>query len=218
LDRTLFVLKPDAVIRRYVGAYALKTLLNENFNVVAFKETQISRDFAEIHYAEHKGKFFYDWLIDFITLSNVIVTVIEGENVVKRVRELLGSTMAHKAAPDTIRGRYGIWGGINVAHASDSPETADREVNLWITNLDLEDDGEKATTKTQEYTSRWETSKQGDHTKELRELCKRFDENRISMDTFEEQLKYYLRLDAEEEKDVEGLAKIIIGNMLLSKK
>lgn len=218
MDRTLFVLKPDAVIRRYVGAYALKKLLEENFKIIAFKETKITRDFAEVHYAEHKGKFFYNWLIDFITLSNVVVTVVEGENVIKRVREILGSTMAHKADPDTIRGKYGIWGGINVAHASDSPETANREVNLWITNLELKENAEEAMEKVNEYIKRWEIPKQGDHTKELRDLCKKFDEKEISIESFEKQLKYYLSLDAEEEKDVEGLTKIIIENMLLSKK
>ena len=218
MERTLFVLKPDAVIRRYAGAYALEKLLKENFKVVTFKETKISRNFAEIHYAEHKGKFFYNWLIDFITLSNIVVTVIEGQDVIRRVRELLGSTMAHKADPETIRGKYGIWGGINVAHASDAPETAKHEVNLWITNLELEENTEKATKKTREYIKRWKLAKHEDHTQKLRELCRKFDKKEISMNTFEEQLKYYLQLDTEEEKGVEGLTKIIIENMLLSKK
>lgn len=125
MEQTLFVLKPDATIRRYVSADVIKTLMKK-YKVISFKEVKVPRDFSEIHYAEHRGKFFYDWVVNFLTIYNVVVLVLEGNNVIKGVRELLGKTIAQEAAPNTIRGKYGIWGGVNVAHASDSIESAER--------------------------------------------------------------------------------------------
>lgn len=136
--RLVFFLKPDAVIRRYVGARTLKTLITKvkNLKFLTFEEISPAKEFlAEQHYGEHKGKFFFDWLVDFTISAPIYFIMIETypENISK-IREILGPTLVQKAAeeaPGTIRGKYGIYGGVNVAHASDSLESAKRESKIW---------------------------------------------------------------------------------------
>jgi len=136
--RIVFFLKPDAVIRRYVGARVLKTLINEvsDLKFLSFIEMNPSKDFlADQHYAEHKGKFFFDWLVDYTALGPIYFIMIEASrDMIAKIREVLGPTIVQKAiaeAPGTIRGKYGIYGGVNVAHASDSLESANRESKIW---------------------------------------------------------------------------------------
>lgn len=132
MEKTLVFLKPDAVIRRYVGARTIKSLLNNGLKIEYFCEVQPSRDFfANKHYAIHKGKFFFKWLIDYVTSSPVILVIVSGRNAIYRVREILGPTLPEKASCNTIRGMYGVIGGVNVAHASDGPETAMKEIEIW---------------------------------------------------------------------------------------
>jgi len=140
MDRVklVFFLKPDAVIRRYVGARTLKTLLDEidGLKFLTFMKLNPSKDFlAQQHYGEHQGKFFFDWLVDYTAVGPIYLIMIEAApKKVAEIREVLGPTLVQKAAkeaPGTIRGRYGIYGGVNVAHASDSVESAKRESMIW---------------------------------------------------------------------------------------
>ena len=174
MEQTLFILKPDATIRRHVGALTLDILVR-HFKPVAFKEVRVPHDFSEVHYAEHRGKFFYNWLVNFLTIYNVVVVIFEGENVIKETRELLGNTLAHKADPDTIRGKFGIWGGVNIAHASDSADSAKREIKLWKNNFDLIFDERTASDDLGMYLKKW-LSKNPPKTKtyEMREICKKY--------------------------------------------
>ncbi len=143
----VFFLKPDAVIRRYVGARTLRTLIDDisELEFLCFEEIYADRDFlAEQHYLEHKGKFFYDWLVDYVASGPIIVSIIRTrEENVENIRKILGPTLPEKAAveaPNTIRARYGIMGGVNVAHASDSLESAARESSLWVSYLEKKHD------------------------------------------------------------------------------
>jgi nucleoside-diphosphate kinase len=132
MSETLVFLKPDAVVRRYVGARTLKIFLDNGIEFKAFRVFKPPKDFiASDHYGIHKGRFFYPWLIEYVTCGPIVAAIMEGSSVIEKVRTLLGATVPENALPDTIRGRYGIFGGINVAHASDSKETAIKELNLW---------------------------------------------------------------------------------------
>jgi nucleoside-diphosphate kinase len=96
---------------------------------------QVPEELAAQHYAEHKDKPFFRELIDFITSGPVLAMVLSGENAVAAVRKLNGATNPLEAAPGTIRGDYGLLINENVVHASDAPETAQREIALWFPEL-----------------------------------------------------------------------------------
>lgn len=132
MSETLVFLKPDAVVRRYVGARTLKTFLDNGIEFKAFRIFKPPKDFiANDHYGIHKARFFYPWLIEYVTCGPIAAAILSGDSVIEKVRALLGATVPENASLDTIRGRYGIFGGINVVHASDSNETSIKEINLW---------------------------------------------------------------------------------------
>jgi len=139
-EEVLVLLKPDAVIRRGVGVKVIEELLKDNdlkFNY--FGEIHPSKQFVSEHYVQHKERFFYGWLVNYVSSSSIIVIVLNGQNAIKKIRTLLGSTIPEKAEIDTIRGKYGIFGGINVAHASDSINNGHQEVNLWKKIINMQD-------------------------------------------------------------------------------
>lgn len=136
MEQTLVFVKPDAVVRRYTGARILSQLAQHG-EVTHYEVVAPGEDFlAHEHYAEHEGRFFYEWLIDYVSTSPVHVLVLEGDDLVGEIRERLGDTVPNEAAPTSLRGRYGIYGGLNTTHASDSPENGEREVELWQSVLD----------------------------------------------------------------------------------
>ena len=104
----------------------------KGFRIVAMKMMQVSGDLAEQHYAVHKGKFFYDGLVSYISSSPVVAMVLEGHEAIKTVRAMVGSTRPYEAAPGTIRGDLALMGLRNLIHASDAPETATSEIALWF--------------------------------------------------------------------------------------
>ncbi len=134
-DNTLFFLKPDATIRPYVGARIMKEILDSGFVPVAFQELDLERDFLiNHHYAVHKGKFFFDWLIRYVSLHPAVALIIEGNDIIPELRRILGPTFPEKAAleaPNSMRARYGIFGGVNGCHASDSENAAASEIASW---------------------------------------------------------------------------------------
>ncbi len=140
-ERTLVLIKPDAMAKRLAGNI-ITDLYALNLKMIALKLSNVKRELAEMHYAEHKGKPFYEDLIKHLTgeLHNnekVIAIVYEGEDAIKKVREAIGKTNPDECESWTIRGKYGK---INtktnchetVVHASDSPENAKREIELWF--------------------------------------------------------------------------------------
>jgi nucleoside-diphosphate kinase len=172
MEETLLVLKPDAVVRRFVSVEALKILLSKGFEITAFREMLVPTELAKRHYAVHEGKPFYDWLIRFITSGPVIAMRVQDEDVIQKIRTILGSTFAHKAEPATLRGRYGIYGGVNVAHASDSKETSAEELGLWQQDAGLTKEPSKSIGKRMSsYISTYSSRNISDHTQELRKTC-----------------------------------------------
>ncbi|MEO1235713.1 MAG: nucleoside-diphosphate kinase [Planctomycetota bacterium] len=131
MQTTLIFLKPDAVQRGLI-APILARFEAKGLTFVGMKLMNVSRELAEKHYAEHEGKPFYPGLIEFVTGSPVLAVAIRGVNAVAVCRTLIGATNGQKADPGTIRGDFGMSGGYNLVHGSDSPESAERELTLWF--------------------------------------------------------------------------------------
>lgn len=137
-ERTLFLVKPDAVQRGLAGEI-IKRLENRGLKIVGLKLMRVTPQIAERHYGEHKGKPFYQGLVDFITSSPIVAAVFEGSNAIEIVRATNGLTNPLKAAPGTIRADFGIETGRNLVHASDSPESAAREISIFFEPAELLD-------------------------------------------------------------------------------
>lgn len=131
MQRTLIILKPDCVQRRLVGE-VLRRFETKGLLIAALKFMKVDRALAERHYAEHKGKPFFEGLLGFITGGPVVVGVLEGPEAIAVVRNLLGKTSGIEAAPGTIRGDFSISKQNNLVHGSDSAESAEREIALWF--------------------------------------------------------------------------------------
>lgn len=130
-ERTLVVLKPDA-LQRAIAFELLSRFEKRGLRFVALRLLKVNRAMAEKHYAVHKGKFFYDDLVNVITASPVVAAVLEGPNAIAVARAMVGSTRPHEATEGSIRGDYALVGLRNLVHASDSPETARSEIALWF--------------------------------------------------------------------------------------
>jgi nucleoside-diphosphate kinase len=135
MNRTLVICKPDAVERGLVGEILVR-FERKGLRFVAGEFRMIDPDLAEIHYAEHRDEPYFDHLVKFICRSQVFVMVVEGpEDTWQIVRELVGPTDPAEAAPGTIRGDFSAQVTENIAHASDSPISAAREIALFFPNL-----------------------------------------------------------------------------------
>lgn len=131
VEKTLVLLKPDAVQRRLTGTI-IQRLERKGLKLVGLKLMQITEDLAKQHYAEHVEKPFFPELRDFITSSPVVAMAWEGEEAVAAVRKMMGATNPHNADPGTIRGDLGLNFTMNLVHGSDSPESAERELKLFF--------------------------------------------------------------------------------------
>lgn len=135
IEQTLIILKPDAVLRGCMGN-VLSRFEQKGYRFVAMKMIHITKDIATEHYAEHMDKPFFGSLIEYIGMSPVLVAVVEGEDAIAVTRKLAGATNPLKSEPGTIRGDYGYVKGDNIyntLHASDSQESAAREIALYFT-------------------------------------------------------------------------------------
>jgi nucleoside-diphosphate kinase len=136
VERTFALLKPGVLQRRIVGEL-LSRLEKSGFRIIACKLIQVSRDVAETHYAEHREKSFYPSLVEYMESSPSIAMVLEREDAIASLRKLAGATDPAKAAPGTIRADYAIVTQKNIIHASDSPESAEREINLFFSREEI---------------------------------------------------------------------------------
>ena len=135
MERTLVICKPDAVERGLIGE-VVSRIERRGLRLVAAELRTITTDVAQVHYAEHQGKPFFDGLVAFITRSPVMLLVVEGPDGVHRViRTMMGATDPAEAAPGTVRGDLAIEMGENVIHGSDSPESATREIEIFFPGL-----------------------------------------------------------------------------------
>ena len=130
-ERTLIVIKPDAIQRSLTGEI-ISRFERKGFKLVAAKLMQISYQLAEKHYRQHRGKEFYEKLCGYLSCSASLVMVWEGKNIIHLSRKLMGETFANNATPGTIRGDYSCVKNYNVVHGSDSPEAAEYEIALYF--------------------------------------------------------------------------------------
>jgi len=136
LERTLVIIKPDAVQRGLIGEIILR-LERRGLRIAGMKLLQVSDELARRHYAIHEGKPFFPGLIQFITSGPVVVMALEGANAIEITRATMGATAPVKAAPGTIRADFGMQIGFNLVHGSDGPETAATELALWFSPDEL---------------------------------------------------------------------------------
>jgi nucleoside-diphosphate kinase len=131
VERTLILIKPDAV-RRRLAAEILGRIEARGFTVVAGRLLTVSRDLGETHYAEHKEKPFFGELVDFITSGPTLAFVLEGEGAIATCRKTIGATNPADADPGSLRGEFALAMPNNLVHGSDSPESAAREIGIWF--------------------------------------------------------------------------------------
>jgi len=136
MERSLVLLKPDCVQRRLVGTI-ISRFEEKAINIIAMKLIQVTPELAKQHYAEHVEKPFYPGLEAFITGAPVVAMVVEGLEVIRVVRDMLGATNGLKAAAGTIRGDFSSSRQMNLVHASDGPEAATREIDLYFSESEI---------------------------------------------------------------------------------
>jgi nucleoside-diphosphate kinase len=134
VDRTLILVKPDAFARGLTGEI-LARFERKGLAIAALKLVTTPRETAETHYAEHAERPFFGELVDFITSAPLVALVLEGQDVVKASRQLIGATNPLEATTGSIRGDFAIEIGQNLVHGSDSPESAQREIAVWFPEL-----------------------------------------------------------------------------------
>jgi nucleoside-diphosphate kinase len=136
MERTLVIAKPDAVRKNVVGKI-ISRLEDEGFKLVALKKVKLTKEQAGQFYIVHKDRPFYGELCDFMSSGPIVSMVWEGENVIAKVREIMGATDPSKAAEGTLRKLYGTNVGENAVHGSDSPESAAYEIPFFFSGIEL---------------------------------------------------------------------------------
>jgi nucleoside-diphosphate kinase len=138
MERSLVLIKPDAIQRGLAGEI-ISRLEKKGLKIVAMKMMHMDKNLAQRHYAIHKGKAFFDDLVNFITSSPIIAIVFQGKNAVEIIRQIMGDTDPAKAGNGTIRGDFGIDIGHNLVHGSDSLENASKEIELFFSAEEIFD-------------------------------------------------------------------------------
>ncbi len=183
--------------------------MDRGYRLVAFQEMKVPESMAKLHYAVHKEKPFFPWLVDFISAAPVLVMIFEANGVIQGVRDALGATFVQKASPDSLRGKYGIWAGINIAHASDAPETAKDEIKLWTTEGGLIESSD-AEDAAKAYVQKYLTGG-SDYTIAIRNVVKNAIENKDTSNGVLNSLKDLFAKDASgiDKSDTDTLAKVV---------
>ena len=136
MERTLIIVKPDGVQRALVGE-VISRFERRGLRLAGLKLIQISRALAEEHYAEHKGKGFFEGTVQFMTSAPVVVMALEGPNAIAAARQTMGATKPNEAATGSIRADFGLDISRNIVHGSDKAETAEREIALYFKPKEL---------------------------------------------------------------------------------
>ena len=136
VEQTLSIVKPDAVGKNHIGEIFAR-FEKAGLKIVALKMLHLSREEAEGFYAEHKGRAFFEGLVNFMTSGPLCVQVLSGENAIAENRELMGATDPQKAAPGTIRADFATAIDTNAVHGSDSPTSAAREIAYFFSNVEI---------------------------------------------------------------------------------
>lgn len=138
MERSLVLLKPDTVQRGLIGEL-IGRLEDKGLKIAGMKLMEVDEDLAKEHYKEHLEKDFFSDLFDFITSGPIVAMVVEGDQAISVIRKMMGATNPFEADPGTIRGDYGLDLTKNLVHGSDSPESADREIDLFFSEEEILD-------------------------------------------------------------------------------
>jgi nucleoside-diphosphate kinase len=138
MEKTLILIKPDAVERGFNGEIIAR-FERKGLKLVALKMIHLSKAMAEKHYAVHKGKSFYDDLVDYISSGPIVAMVFKGDKAIDSARKIMGTTDPAKAEKGTIRGDFGLDIGRNSVHGSDGPQTAETEIKLFFGGFEIFD-------------------------------------------------------------------------------
>ncbi len=136
LERTFSIVKPDAVKRNLIGAI-YQRIESAGLSIIAAKMVHLTREQAEGFYAEHKGREFFEPLVEFMTSGPIMVQVLEGDNAIQNYRDLMGKTNPEEALAGTIRSDYALSMRHNSVHGSDSPQSAAREIAFFFTDSEV---------------------------------------------------------------------------------
>ncbi len=136
MQKTLIIIKPDAVQRRLIGSI-IKRFEDKGLQILGLKMARIPGTLAKEHYSMHKGKDFYEPLIRYTTSGPVVLMVLKGKNAIGVARKLMGATFGIDAQPGTIRGDYAVSNRFNLIHGSDSEASAEKEINTFFTTTEL---------------------------------------------------------------------------------
>ena len=136
MEKTLLIIKPDAVKKNLSGTI-LKQIMDAGFKVIGMKMLWLDKDQGGKFYEIHKGKEFYDWLVNFISSGPVVVACLQATDAPAKLREVVGATDPKKAAPNTVRNLYGTSVGENVVHASAPDENPQREIDFFFKSDEL---------------------------------------------------------------------------------
>ncbi|MBY0550228.1 MAG: nucleoside-diphosphate kinase [Candidatus Obscuribacterales bacterium] len=139
VQRTFVAIKPDGVQRGLIGEIVSR-FERRGLKLVGMKFMQVTKELAETHYGEHKGKPFFEGLVGFITSGPVVAMVWEGKDAIALARNTIGATNPSASAPGTIRGDFAIEIGRNIVHGSDGPESAKREIGIFFKDAELAGD------------------------------------------------------------------------------
>ena len=136
ITRTLTIIKPDGVAQNNIGEI-IRTFEENQFKIVAMKMLRLTKQQAEGFYAVHRGKSFFDSLTTFMSSGRIVVMVLEGENVIERLRTVMGATNPANASPGTLRQRFATSIERNVIHGSDASETAAFEISYFFSAMEI---------------------------------------------------------------------------------
>ena len=183
--------------------------MDRGYNILAFREMKVPESLAKLHYAVHKEKPFFPWLVEFISSAPVLTMIFEADDVIQGVRDALGATFVQKADPASLRGKYGIWAGVNIAHASDAPETAAKEIELWTVEGGLNESSD-AEEQAKAYIDQYESG-DADYTMEIRDVVKNAIENSDISDNVLQSLVQLLGKDSKgvTPEEIKALASMI---------
>ncbi|KZX10687.1 nucleoside-diphosphate kinase [Methanobrevibacter filiformis] len=138
IEKSFVMMKPDAVSRRLIGKI-MSRFEEKGLQLIAVKLLQVDEELASQHYGEHKDKPFFSGLVDYITSSPSLAMVIKGDDCISVIRKIVGATNPKEADLGTIRGDFAMDTGRNIIHASDSPSSAEREINLFFNSNEIFD-------------------------------------------------------------------------------
>ena len=212
----LTFLKADAVLRKNVGAAIVKDFLaNEDMEILSFESRKVDEALSADHYAHVADRPFYPWLEHYVTACPVYVMLIEVEDdaAVDRLRAFLGKTKAHEAAPETIRGRFGIYAGVNCVHLSDSIASGQRETDLWKARLNIQEGNFDLTPE--ELSQKYDASLPN-QTLDMREICVQIADSGAASDGQKQKIRQCLKQENPEltPEHLDALLKIVLGSAL----